>query len=374
MSTAFILSYEKLREVIREELGSEAIKSFPKPVIISIDDGTMTQYTVIKTLLEKYRSLVINWAIITDPTYVHDYYGEDSIIEHPDKLRRLVSDYEGRLVIHAHGHQHKAYNQMTYEEILEDMQTCKQILEKTLNTEINSLVYPGGGWNADTIRAMDRVGFTYGSTILQGNPLYMSRRLIVRMTEYKSWYIPAIPSGWYGHNNPASFFEDIIDAALGSTGEVEFLSLQDFAEKMRKWNRLGIEINFRISRLQKTGYDYRIVAGPVRIKYFRLVTNTSSTKIVLCRGLAGFSPTFTPVTDNGFAYVVKDDGSYSSEPTIDDIYTYEHPWLEVTRYDTTNNVYEVMLKEPIDIFTLVVITDTPAGYTTSWELVYSWVI
>ena len=70
--------------------------------------------------------------------------------------------------IGAHTHTHPQLNELTQDQISEELQRSKNILESSLNTTIKTIAYPYGIYNKDTLEVMKRKDFKYGFTVDPG--------------------------------------------------------------------------------------------------------------------------------------------------------------------------------------------------------------
>lgn len=134
-------------------------KNIPeKSIVISFDDGYMDNYTyafpILKELNMKATIFLITSGI--DDGY---YLSSDQI----EEMASYGIDFESHTV------SHKKLDTLTYEEQLSELKNSKITLENLLNKKINTIAYPFGAYNEDTIKAAKEANYTLAFTTKYGN-------------------------------------------------------------------------------------------------------------------------------------------------------------------------------------------------------------
>ena len=141
-----------------------------KSIVITFDDGYMDNYynafPILKDLDMKATIFCI--ASNLDGSY---YLSKDAIKE--------MSNYG--IDIESHTVNHAKLDSLTYDEQLKELQESKKSLEEITGKEVDSIAYPFGNFNDDSIKASKTAGYTLGFTTNRGlsdredNPLKLDR-------------------------------------------------------------------------------------------------------------------------------------------------------------------------------------------------------
>lgn len=134
-------------------------KTIPeKSIVISFDDGYMDNYTYAFPILKE---LNMKATIFLITSGIDDGYYLSS-----DQIKEMASygiDFESHTV------SHKKLDTLTYEEQLSELKNSKITLENLLNKKINTIAYPFGAYNEDTIKAAKEANYTLAFTTKYGN-------------------------------------------------------------------------------------------------------------------------------------------------------------------------------------------------------------
>lgn len=134
-------------------------KNIPeKSIVISFDDGYMDNYTYAFPILKE---LNMKATIFLITSGIDDGYYLSS-----DQIKEMASygiDFESHTV------SHKKLDTLTYEEQLSELKNSKITLENLLNKKINTIAYPFGAYNEDTIKAAKEANYTLAFTTKYGN-------------------------------------------------------------------------------------------------------------------------------------------------------------------------------------------------------------
>lgn len=141
-----------------------------KSILITFDDGYMDNYYSAFPILKEFNMVATIFCITSelDGSY---YLSEEAIRE----MSAYGIDIESHTLTHPH------LNKMNYDKQLEELVKSKKTLEEITGKEINSIAYPFGDFNADSVKAAKEAGYTLGFTTKLGlsdrsdNPLTLDR-------------------------------------------------------------------------------------------------------------------------------------------------------------------------------------------------------
>ena len=141
-----------------------------KSILITFDDGYMDNYDNAFPILKDFNMVATIFCITSnlDGSY---YLSKDAINE----MSNYGIDIESHTVNHPH------LNEMTYDEQLTELIESKKTLESITGKKIDSIAYPFGDFNDDSIKAAKDAGYTLGFTTKRGlsdrddNPLKLDR-------------------------------------------------------------------------------------------------------------------------------------------------------------------------------------------------------
>lgn len=127
----------------------------PKSVILTFDDGYEDFYTTARPLLQKY-GFTASEAIIA---------GKMDGLQFMSPIQITTIDQEGFEIL-AHTIKHVDLDQDPQQQ--KEIFGSKTILEKLLNKTVDTLVYPAGRYNNDTLKFTAAAGYTFGLTTKPG--------------------------------------------------------------------------------------------------------------------------------------------------------------------------------------------------------------
>jgi len=141
-----------------------------KSILITFDDGYMDNYYNAFPILKDFNMVATIFCITSDLDGSY-YLSKDAVRE----MSSYGIDIESHTVNHPH------LNKMTYDKQLEELVKSKKTLEEITGKEINSIAYPFGDFNGDSVKAAKDAGYTLGFTTKLGlsdrsdNPLTLDR-------------------------------------------------------------------------------------------------------------------------------------------------------------------------------------------------------
>ena len=128
-----------------------------KSIIITFDDGYMDNYNNAFPILKDF-NMVATIFCITSKLDGSFYLSKDAINE--------MSSYGIDIQSHTVNHHH--LNKMTYDEQLTEIKESKKTLESITGKKVDSIAYPFGDFNNDSIKAAKYAGYTLGFTTKRG--------------------------------------------------------------------------------------------------------------------------------------------------------------------------------------------------------------
>lgn len=141
-----------------------------KSIVITFDDGYMDNFTNAFPILKDLNMVATIFCITTslDGNY---YLSKQAISEM----------YDYGIDIQSHTVNHPHLDKMSYREQLFELSESKKYLESLLGTKVDSIAYPFGDFNNDSIKAAIDSGYSLGFTTRRGlsdrddNPLKLDR-------------------------------------------------------------------------------------------------------------------------------------------------------------------------------------------------------
>lgn len=120
----------------------------PITVVITFDDGHITNYTKAFPILKNY-GFKAHFFITTGWIGKPNYMSTEQIKE--------LADY--RMIIGSHGITHRFLSNLSEKEIIWELKESKEILEKITGEEIKSLALPGGRFNNKILKLAKEIGY-----------------------------------------------------------------------------------------------------------------------------------------------------------------------------------------------------------------------
>lgn len=128
-----------------------------KPVFITFDDGYDDNYFNAFPILKEH-GMTATFFVITN------------LLNAPDRLAKahIREMFAEGMSFGSHTQSHRALGELSYQENISECSGSKKALEDVLGISIESLAYPRGSYNHDTIEAMRQSGYTMGFTVING--------------------------------------------------------------------------------------------------------------------------------------------------------------------------------------------------------------
>ncbi len=226
-------------------------KEIDIPIVTLIDDDGSTNFTRLKTILDK-NNLKCSLAVITSKI------GDENNLSLTELQDLKENGYE--ILSHSHTHTEQLYkenNEVTDEQILEDLEQSYSYLQNN-NMETKTLVYPYGGFTNKKryIMLAKQAGFKYAVNASGGinleevlDNMYLKRTFIIDsngIDYYKTRIDSCIENnGWliFGthakdtQNLSDTFFEDVINYVIEK--KVEFLNFEEANQIKRNICNIG---------------------------------------------------------------------------------------------------------------------------------------
>jgi peptidoglycan/xylan/chitin deacetylase (PgdA/CDA1 family) len=247
---SFLPEVEALRKALREELGSEALRSVPKYVALTFDDGIAgTQYSTVTRLLSKYR-IPLTLFPQTDPTgrQVREVYREPAMAEpeHREKIREI---HRMGAEIGSHSVTHRDLTKLSEEEVDSELAQSRASLEELVGGPVRSFAYPYGAYTPQVVRAVRRYydqARSVGAYEMDSKiPVRPHNRFTLAPAPLSSLHLPLLPTILLYHNEDLDRVEADLKPLFAEG--VEFLTFWDFARKVSRFPHLGVEVIFPLT-------------------------------------------------------------------------------------------------------------------------------
>jgi peptidoglycan/xylan/chitin deacetylase (PgdA/CDA1 family) len=123
---------------------------FQKPVVISFDDGDISNYNKALPLLKKF-GMRAEFYVTTD------WIGNKNSMSaaHINELEKIG------MRIQSHGHTHSYLDDLTYESIFEEVRQSVDALNAIIDQRIDTIALPGGRANSDLLKIASCQGIKY---------------------------------------------------------------------------------------------------------------------------------------------------------------------------------------------------------------------
>lgn len=157
----------------------EHIDEIEKPVMLTVDDGYLDNYTEMFPLLQKYNAkatiFVITKSIGTHPLYFNW-----------EQAREMADS--GLVEIHSHTVSHPNLDELTYEEQRYELEQSQLDILRNLGRESYAFCYPSGRYNADTTALLPEyynfaLRMSGNDCYTGGDPYNLQRWYVQRSTE-----------------------------------------------------------------------------------------------------------------------------------------------------------------------------------------------
>jgi peptidoglycan/xylan/chitin deacetylase (PgdA/CDA1 family) len=140
-------------EVLAEQIKTGAINKH----CITFDDGHLSNFTVAFPLLKKYK-LVAEFYINTDNV------GTDNFMNW-EQLAEMIA---AGMSIQSHGHHHYYFSDLSEDEVRNELETSKRLIEEKLGNEVTVFAPPGGRINNSVVDIASQVGYRCIATSIPG--------------------------------------------------------------------------------------------------------------------------------------------------------------------------------------------------------------
>jgi peptidoglycan/xylan/chitin deacetylase (PgdA/CDA1 family) len=157
-----------------------------KSIVLTFDDGHISNYTMAYPLLKKF-GFTASFYVITDKIGQPNYLSKQQIKEM----------HESGMEIGSHTHTHRYLSTLSNEEKLKELKESKHTLEQIIQQEVQTIAYPGGHFDHETIECCQEAGFhsalscKVGKNSANENP-FIYRRIEIRRHTSTNQFIKAL--------------------------------------------------------------------------------------------------------------------------------------------------------------------------------------
>lgn len=116
-------------------------------IILTIDDGVPSVYDIAFPLIKKYRVPTIVFIVTSE-------IGKAVMSE--DQIKEL---HDFGLQIQSHSHSHKNHTLLSKNQIIEEGEKSKFILESIVNEKVNKYSFPDGNYNQNACKILSSIGY-----------------------------------------------------------------------------------------------------------------------------------------------------------------------------------------------------------------------
>ncbi|MEM2410364.1 MAG: polysaccharide deacetylase family protein [Thermofilaceae archaeon] len=339
MSPTEILDRDPKLSSLLEEV---VTRSIPKYVSLTFDDGSAyTQYNNIKQIISKY-GIPVTLFLVTNPDSIRGTLQENPLTDPNERWKIRELHATGLVEIGSHTHTHRDLRQLTWEEIEEELETSRGILEGLIGEPVVSFAYPYGYYDHRVLWLV-RKHYRYA----RATRLYYSDEVPVRPSStYRiatplsgaEAIVPFLPVCWMFHGEPLSTIEERVSELIRAGAE--FLTFSEFVEKVKRLPTIGLEVtipHWSGNITSERAIYYGRFPGTVETM---IVTNNPNSQVHVRYGVTG-------APEIGAAYF---------SPTVlttimsfSEIYNYggTDVW-EVHLWDTANNRYVIRTRKPLN--------------------------
>lgn len=141
-----------------DKLLSGKVKSPPKPILITFDDGYRDFYTDVYPLLQKYQVKATEYVIVNFLNRPNHLY--------LDQLKEMTKD--GLVEIGAHTMDHTWLKGVDIKTAQYEIAESRKELQRLLNASVTSFAYPYGAFDLQTINLVKTAGLTNAMSSVPG--------------------------------------------------------------------------------------------------------------------------------------------------------------------------------------------------------------
>ena len=158
------------------------IKTRPD-IILTIDDGVPSVYDIAFPLLKKYRIPTIVFIITSEI---------GKTVMSKDQIKEL---HDSGIEIQSHSHTHKNHTLLSKNQIIEEGEKSKSILESIVSDKVNKYSFPGGYYSKSTCKTLNSIGYNqfytsdYGINLKKNNDFTVSDRVEIYGEKSVEFYI-----------------------------------------------------------------------------------------------------------------------------------------------------------------------------------------
>ncbi|RYD59117.1 MAG: polysaccharide deacetylase family protein [Sphingobacteriales bacterium] len=140
-----------------------------KYCILTFDDGYYSWYKYANDILAGYgfkATMFLSTAYVGELYDIPDFVLDDN--DRPLTWQEVNQMSRNGWSVEAHGHYHHRWDTMSIDDLENDIQTCKELIEQNTGKRTTSVAYPYGSYNTQTLQLVKQMGFEAACTVHDG--------------------------------------------------------------------------------------------------------------------------------------------------------------------------------------------------------------
>jgi peptidoglycan/xylan/chitin deacetylase (PgdA/CDA1 family) len=175
-----------------------------RPVVISFDDGNVSNYTMGFPILKKYGFKATEFVVTAA-------IGKKGVLSKQDILAMQDSGFWD---IESHSVHHPHLSKIPEKKMIYELTESKKVLTKLLGRPVNFFCYPYGDYDPKVVQEVKKAGYLLATTVHHGyanpvaqGPLTLPRLSVhegLRLSTFASWFQPSLHQYHSGSQNNRS--------------------------------------------------------------------------------------------------------------------------------------------------------------------------
>ena len=202
----------------------------PKPILVTCDDGFMSNYVYAFPVLKKYQ---MQATIFVTPDHHCANFKKYANLDSPLTHEQLTEMSDNGVFIESHAMTHRYLTELEDKTIEWELAESKQVLEEILGKPVSYLAIPSGTYNKTVRQLAKKVGYKAVFGMLKGSnnlqsDRYALRRVVIGRDFSLDDFKKSLEPGTTCQLRLTSFFQNILLKIFGPTG---LDALRDFLHR-----------------------------------------------------------------------------------------------------------------------------------------------